>query len=298
MLPPLVQQPKDLVTSHRAVREGFLEQALVKTRKAVPYIADARRLWKVLQNAPDVYSLIDLPDIQNDLIAASGFSQKAQVRLSDEEIKSSLKNILDKIVAGKNKAAWREEILYRYLLTKGDSLGGSMRNITGALAGSQFSEAILAVLKEKSIIPNVAHPATNQEKIQSIQWHQRLLFLDKTPKFIGKNIDVILLDTTTPRVPADKHLHYPEDYIALGELKGGIDPAGADEHWKTANSALERIRQSFPNNRPHLFFVGAAIENSMAEEIFKQLQDGRLAYAANLTMHKQVADLVAWLVRL
>ena len=23
----------------------------------------------------------------------------------------------------------------------------------------------------------------------------------------------------------------------LGELKGGIDPAGADEHWKTGNAA-------------------------------------------------------------
>ena len=31
----------------------------------------------------------------------------------------------------------------------------------------------------------------------------------------------------------------------FGELKGGIDPAGADEHWKTGNSALVRIRKAF-----------------------------------------------------
>jgi hypothetical protein len=33
--------------------------------------------------------------------------------------------------------------------------------------------------------------------------------------------------------------------IALGELKGGIDPGGADEHWKTAQAAFNRIRQAF-----------------------------------------------------
>ncbi len=29
-----------------------------------------------------------------------------------------------------------------------------------------------------------------------------------------------------------------EKTLMLGELKGGIDPAGADEHWKTANTVL------------------------------------------------------------
>jgi type II restriction enzyme len=39
----------------------------------------------------------------------------------------------------------------------------------------------------------------------------------------------------------------PSAYIALGELKGGIDPAGADEHWKTARTALNRIHEAFLN---------------------------------------------------
>ena len=37
-------------------------------------------------------------------------------------------------------------------------------------------------------------------------------------------------------------------YMALGELKGGIDPAGADEHWKTARTALSRIHEAFARN--------------------------------------------------
>ena len=77
-------------------------------------------------------------------------------------------------------------------------------------------------------------------------------------------------------------------YVACGELKGGIDPGGADEHWKTAGTAFTRIRTVFEPNPPHLFFVAAAIESAMATEIFQQLQDGRLEYAANLTMPQQV----------
>jgi type II restriction enzyme len=87
-------------------------------------------------------------------------------------------------------------------------------------------------------------------------------------------------------------------YLSLGELKGGIDPAGADEHWKTANSALNRIKRSFMkiSMSPRIFFIGAAIEQSMAEEIFKQLKNNELSNAANLHKEKQLIDLCNWLL--
>ena len=89
-------------------------------------------------------------------------------------------------------------------------------------------------------------------------------------------------------------------YIALGELKGGIDPAGADEHWKTANAHLGRIRRSFAAlpSMPQLFFVGNAIEASMAGEIWNQLESGELANAANLTDDRQAVSLASWLCNL
>lgn len=106
----------------------------------------------------------------------------------------------------------------------------------------------------------------------------------------------------TPRIKKDNAVDTEEslladknNYIACGELKGGIDPAGADEHWKTANSALGRIRAAFGRNVPTLFFIGAAIESSMAKEIFGQLRSGKLTHAANLNEEKQVDDLVGWL---
>ena len=97
-----------------------------------------------------------------------------------------------------------------------------------------------------------------------------------------------------------KIISTPTNYIALGELKGGIDPAGADEHWKTANTALDRIRKAFAQSSviPKTFFVGAAIENSMSEEMYSQLINGTLSNAANLTNEKQVYSLCQWIVNI
>ena len=73
----------------------------------------------------------------------------------------------------------------------------------------------------------------------------------------------------TPDEIKPETFRVPEIFIAFGELKGGIDPAGADEHWKTAQTALARIRSAFnaKNLSPNLFFVGAVIVDSMANDI-------------------------------
>ncbi len=43
---------------------------------------------------------------------------------------------------------------------------------------------------------------------------------------------------------------------------------------------------------PDIFFVGAAIENSMADEIWEQLKKGTLSNASNLTNADQVGLVV------
>jgi len=83
-------------------------------------------------------------------------------------------------------------------------------------------------------------------------------------------------------------------------LKGGIDPAGADEHWKTARTTLDRIHKAFAKHKvkPHTFFIGAAIEARMASEIWKLLQRGIFENAANLTDEDQIASITRWLCSL
>jgi hypothetical protein len=95
-------------------------------------------------------------------------------------------------------------------------------------------------------------------------------------------------------------LQTPAAYVALGELKGGIDPAGADEHWKTAGTALSRIRVAFARYVPvpPTFFVGGAVAARMASEIWTQLEDGTLQNAGNLNDMDHVASVCRWLVGL
>ena len=290
---PHVRTAADLVTPHEAVRDGFLAQALAKTEKAIPYIQNAQSLWAALQKVEQVETLLGLPQFRDDLVTAAGFSEKARGHLSDAELNDAVRTVFDTLFAQAG-AAFREEILYRYLLTKGDALGGQMRNWTGAAGQQKLVTALVDALPPQDV---TVQQAKQTAKVQRIGWPGRLLLFDVKPKLIDKNIDIILL-TATPSQAEAQLLADPDRYLACGELKSGIDPAGADEHWKTAASALARIRQVFPKRCPALFFVGAAIATSMAGEIFAQLQDSRLRHAANLTNPDQLADLASWLVTL
>ena len=295
MTPEFIKTAADLQTKHRAICDGFLGQALQKTEKAEPFVQKAKTFYKALKKVKSVEELLASPKYRNDLTSACGFSDKARSQLTETELNSAIKKVLTRIYKEAG-SEFREDILYRYLLTKGDTLGGSMRNLTGASAGTKLTEKIIERLsggkKKIQVLKSKAG------KVQRVIWDGRTMLFDVNPRLIGKNIDVILINRGDVETSEEDLLADKSKYIACGELKGGIDPAGADEHWKTANSALGRIRTAFGRNAPALFFVGAAIEASMAKEIFKQLKSGKLTHAANLNEDEQINDLVDWLLSL
>lgn len=295
MTPKFIKTASDLQTKHRAICDGFLAQALKKTEKAEPFVKGAMTFYKALKKVKSVDELLASPKYRDDLASACGFSDKAQSQLTEAELNGAIKKVLTRIYKEAGPE-FRENILYRYLLTKGDTLGGSMRNFTGASAGTKLTEKIIARLSGGKTKIQVLKSKSG--KVQRVIWNGRTLLFDVKPRLIGKNIDVILINRGDAETPEEKLLADKSKYIACGELKGGIDPAGADEHWKTANSALGRIRTTFGRKAPALFFVGAAIEASMANEIFKQLEGGKLTHAANLNENEQVNDLVDWLLSL
>lgn len=297
MLPKHIKISNDLVTKHEDIRKGFLNQAIIKGKISDEFVERAKEFRVALENVDKVEDVLSLSDFQEELMAAAGFSQKAQSHLSSKEIKSSIKKVFNKILERDN-CSFQDEIVYHYLLTKGDSLGGSIRNIVGSLASKEIAAVLLKVLRGKGIQVRIIKNKSG--KIQHIIWKNRFLIFDHKPKLIGKNIDVILVDTSGSKKIDKEIFNEPDKYLACGELKGGIDPAGADEHWKTANSALGRIRTCFAEekNKPKLFFIGSAIESSMAKEIFDQLQNDKLSYAANFNNKSQVTDFVNWLIGL
>ncbi len=141
--------------------------------------------------------------------------------------------------------------------------------------------------------------ADDVDSISGFSWKiddkDRILVFNKTVPLVRNNIDVCILESTPKSI--NKDFKNPKKYIMLGELKGGIDPAGADEHWKTARTAITRISDSFKKQdfSPKTFFIGAAIENRMAEEIWGLLENKQLTNAGNLTDSNHVASICNWM---
>lgn len=129
----------------------------------------------------------------------------------------------------------------------------------------------------------------------------RILVFNATIPTVKNNVDICLFSSNIDDYDPKTLVRHDERALMFGELKGGIDPAGADEHWKTGNTALNRIRTSFAAaGYPQMMtsFVGAAIERAMAEEIYAQLESGTLTNATNLTNNNQLIEYCNWLIEL
>ena len=315
-----LQKADDLVTSRQKTRAGFISLALEKNYIAVPYVEEAKALKSLASKAKYPIDLLDIIDLRISLLTASGLSDKAINYLNDEDKKEAIKGLIDNFLepAGND---FINELLYRYLLIKGDSLGGKARNLAGTLGERKFLRSLLSVLNIYKIkykwLDNEDYlwkdkPKTDndiEKRIKGLYWvknkKNRLLLMNINVPIVSKNIDLCLLEGEPAEVilkgKTKNSIHkISKKYIGLGELKGGIDPAGADEHWKTANSALNRIRTSFAkqNLSPAIFFIGAAIENSMSKEIFSQLEKRMLLNAGNLTEDKQLTSVCNWIINM
>ncbi len=306
-----ITQWSDLVTTYEATRAGFISIAFEKNIKATPFVEEAKSLKIIALKAKKPKDLLNLTDIYPSLLTASGLSNKSLNHLTKENKDEAIKNLIEKFLEPAGEK-FIDELVYRFLLTRGDTLGGKMRNIAGFIGEKKLVRSIIASLsiknrdfmylnsKSKSWIVGEYEDLTIEENVKGLCWRnskgQRTILFNFTPSIVNNNIDICIFDCSYDIV-SKEILDNPEKYIALGELKGGIDPAGADEHWKTANTALERIRNSFNEHKlnPLTFFIGAAIEKSMAKEIFLQLEKNILSNVANLTNDTQLKSIANWI---
>ncbi len=155
--------------------------------------------------------------------------------------------------------------------------------------------------KALSYLDTAGQTLAIQELIERFLKPAGSAYLDAKIPTVNKNVDLSLFSGDPGSYNRGRIVRQDARAIMFGELKGSIDPAGADEHWKTGNSALTRIRTSFAAaGYPAIqtSFVGAAIERSMAEEIYRQLENGTLSNAANLTNLNQLTEYCNWLIDL
>lgn len=306
-----LQSSSDLITTYEATRAGFVALALEKNRRATPYVAEARALQEAASKAKTPTDLLNLNGIEAGLLTAAGLSDKSLAYLLPQDKAEALNGLIKNFLEPAG-AKFVEELIFRFLLTRGDTLGGSMRNVGGALAQRKLTRAIISTLAIAGINYLWQHAKTRQWvemsdddseielSLRGLSWQSegksRTLIYNLTPPLVKNNVDLCLFNLNPEDLQTTRY-NLTESYIALGELKGGIDPAGADEHWKTARTALDRIRQAFSqlNHLPHTFFIGAAIEKKMANEIWSQLETNLLNNAANLNDESQLASISRWL---
>jgi len=275
-------------------------------------VAEGRNLKVNASQVKEPLALRQIERIQAALLTAAGVSDKAAGHFLGPDKVAAIENLITEFLEPAGNA-FVEELVFRFLLTRGDTLGGSMRNVGGVLASRKLARAVIAALTNAGVPFRWLHNAAGvwadmpqgglsglENDLRGLSWptggdFRTLVYNLKVP-MVGNNVDLCLLRCFGDAFRAGAHKDVGS-YAALGELKGGIDPAGADEHWKTARSALARIRDAFRKRRqsPALFFVGAAIEPKMAREIWDDLEAGMLENAANLTSEDQVASLCSWL---
>lgn len=308
-----LRSASDLVTTYEEVRAGFIALALERNRRATPHVEQARALKIAASKAKSPIKVMDIPEIRPALITAAGVSDKAAGHMLEEDKEEAVKGLIAKFLEPAG-TAFVEELVFRFLLTRGDTLGGSMRNVGGALAQRKLTRAIVSGLRVAGTRYTWLHSTQNtwmqmpdddtdiELHLRGISWKvgrkSRTAVYNLNVPIVKNNVDLCLLDCVDGEIRGA--CSKPSTYVALGELKGGIDPAGADEHWKTAATALLRITLAFRKSHvtPATFFVGAAIAKKMADEIWSQLEAGTLTNAANLTGRDQVASLCAWLISL
>ncbi len=310
--------PSDLVTTHEEKRTGFLALAFEKNIRMTPIIAEANVLKQAAKVAKQPKDLLEIQSIQYAFLKAAGISDKAETYLTDRDKLDAKLNLVTKFLEPAGPS-FVDELVYRFLITQGDALGGIMRNVGGKWGKIKFLDMMRATLHNSGddyeILLRVnkswhrnSRGTVSSEDIKALRWSPRprgseedfrTLVVDFTVKLVGKNVDACLFKGTRDKL-TDTYYQNPVNYLSLGELKGGIDPAGADEHWKTGNTALQRIRDAFfrVSMKPLTFFVGAAIENAMATEIWEQLDRGILSNAANLTKAAHMEAICLWMLSL
>ncbi len=302
-----------LVTMEAAIRAGHCALRVERNRRLEPFLAQARALKLAALRAKRPTDLLRMSDIQAALMMAAGVSDSDAKHLDDVAKVEAVRQFVRRIADPKMNLI--DELASYFLIECDAKLDQVMRNAPNELAQRRLTRSILAHLRNGGISYRWLASSNNswsdmsedeaaiELNLRGISWNvegrPRTLIYNFTVPLVGNNIDLCLFDCASEQLSKEMH-KTPSAYLALGELKGGIDPVGADEHWKTARTALARIRTSFAQHKakPKIFFIGAAVESKMATEIWTMLKKGELDNAANLTSDIQLASMTQWLCSL
>ena len=198
----------------------------------------------------------------------------------------------------------------------GDSLGGISRNEVGRTAMMRLLNPFVAHLHRQDYLQEIVCSFKGDLSVDSEETRQsrrEKIAMDSTVdmdellsdfehrrvkyhELVLRNGSRLLVDrqlnwtdeaSATYRIGPDLYATAEtQDFVWAAEVKGGADPAGSDEHWKTATQALHRILdacQATDRAQPALAFIATIFVERVAREAQAWIDEGKLTTAYNLT---------------
>lgn len=279
---------------------------------SMTYAARSLRLFAA--EAANAYELPTIRDIRGGLLVAAGYTWESAAALSEEDEQKAVRSLIEDCLQHAG-SAFRDVLVSRFLDTCRREVDASMEKVDVEIAKRRFAAALAPAVhlahgrydllhggygkwtRGKPDDPRPAHA------LAGISWATeggaRTLLFDLFVPPIGHRVGVSLLRCSRRELT---RVDYGDIalYVALGEINGRIDSVGFDSHWKTAKSALHAIRETFASRGlfPHTFFAGSGMTTNAAHEIWRELENGALDNAANLTNSDQTCLLACWLAHL
>ena len=139
------------------------------------------------------------------------------------------------------------------IATLGITLDGIMRNKVGAIAEERIRALVHDWLQNKNLIKSY-------EKDNN---------LDDLPRLCKLNNDIVMRFSSEPDISFSKITENSEELLAVIEIKGGIDPAGALERYGAATKSFQHALKE--NQRCKNFFLSAVY----TQELKNRIQDDR-----------------------
>lgn len=206
-----IQTATDLVTTHEQTRAGFLAIALEKNSLANPFVQEALafKSMAAITQTPDDF--LHMPSIRPFLLTAAGLSDKSLQHLNEEDCSVVIKELIEKFLKPAGDK-YIDETIYRFLLVKGDTVGGMMRNRIGSMGQEKLIRCLLSCMAVRGINyswidkdqARFAWKAKTiddtgiEKRIKALAWENdigaRCLSFNMTLSPVGKNVDICLFN--------------------------------------------------------------------------------------------------------
>jgi hypothetical protein len=245
----------------------------------------------------------------------------------DEETASALARYFNGITSELTKQGWvsPSRHIQMMMANVGDSMGGIARNEVGRVAMMRVVNPVIRRFAEQGRLSMIAYSlkgritSPEDEEGSGASSQQRLVVTPEADietelarfeeyRVIYHELEMsngshLLLNRQLSwdapsgesyRIGPDLHSQVePIEMYWAAELKGGADPAGSDEHWKTATQALQRIKDAASKTErqpPLLSFIATILVDRVAREAQDWLNNGILTSVYNLTKMYQQDD--------